>query len=182
MFNWYKTFVRKKLYKPNPYQLLVDEIFGKQIIPSIWNVDEYTLSQEVHESICPKALTMAGWRVIQYILDLPTKPGVYIIHSGREEDYGSCLYVGQTSNLYTRFVSSLRQPIHPQWRKAIKSYPSPLVFFWTFDKISTRELLTFEAYMIGLTRPLWNFGEVEKYHEQQEKVPIEFDDIWNISN
>lgn len=171
--------MKKRLYKPNPSQLLIDDIFGKQIIPNAWAIDKYALNQEIHERICLKALTMAGWKAVQYLLDLPATPGIYIIHSGREEDYGLSLYVGQTSNLYARFVSNLRQPIHPQWLKAIKIYSSPLVLFWSFEKISTRELLMFESYIIGLARPAWNFGETKgKYYEKQEKPPIELDDIW----
>ena len=141
-----------------------------QILPNVWNYEEYRLGEDfIIARPSPRTLVLAGWKLTKKLDDLPSAPGVYLIHGGGDGLQDKYLYVGQAKHLRERLSG------HPAWKRACLEYPKPAVFYWDFQTVTRRELLRYETYMIVVTNPLWNFGErQETFHA----VPS-FNGLWD---
>lgn len=147
----------RKKNAQNRYKALVDNIFGEDLVAG-FDCDTFILDENI-TTPSPKCLIAAGWKLSLTNNNLPHCPGVYIIHCGDRECRSLYLYVGQGLDLVNRLQS------HPQWLKATREYATPIIFFWDFKEIEKRQLLRFEAYVIGLTNPKWNFGSIAGMHK-----------------
>jgi predicted GIY-YIG superfamily endonuclease len=161
--------MRQKRVEPNSSEVLVNEIFG-YVVANPWHTRSYTLDDCIDRPT-PKCLVRDGWKVVtKEGFYLPHKPGIYIIHCGEKDNPNLYLYVGQALDLQKRLSS------HPQLLRARREYTAPLIFFWDFLKVQKQDLLRFEAYMIGVANPIWNFGSPT---ETYEGISVTFDGIWH---
>jgi hypothetical protein len=141
-------------------------------LPS-WDFDQYKLDEELSPTL-PNAetLVMAGWKFVKDPIELPSAPGVYIIHGGRDAQGKpqGYLYVGQAAHLRHRLSG------HAQWQRARLEYTKPIIFYWDFKTVTRRNLLWYECYMIAHLNPKWNFGEK---HSTVLDAVAGFDGIWD---
>lgn len=139
-------------------------------LPS-WDFDQFKLDEFFSRSRpSPRTLVMAGWQLTKDLSQLPSAPGVYIIHGGGDGHLDKYLYVGQAGHLRNRLYN------HPQWKRACREYAKPAVFYWSFTTVSKRDLLRYECFLIGTTNPAWNFGDVQQTVFEAVRT---FDGLWD---
>lgn len=148
----------------NPFKELVDKGLGTS-----FTLTSNTLENK--EGLIDFALT--NWNVVSAPLSLPARAGIYVIYGGVER---TCLYIGQSVNLYKRASE------HWAWKEALKEFETARIAYKLIDcsdESAVKKKLTHnECLLIGLLHPLWNSGT--PCPGTQVEANSELDDVQQI--